>query len=392
MLPIQLHQLTEVFLKQVCADQWPETQTLEFKAILPLSEESARQEFRKDVCALANADGGDLVYGISEKGGRANNIHAIEGVDVDATKRRLRQILDTKVEPKIHGIQIHACSVEAGGFVLVLRIPSSYDGPHRFGQAAEHRFAIRNDTGTTDMTYDQLRNAFGRGATLLEQASQFRASRVTKIETGQTPRKLAKRATMVAHIIPINGLAGRCGVDVAGLISDHDALRLDTEYPWQRTANINGLLMYAYEDPNGEDCYAQLFRNGAFEIVKNIAFMPKHGDGPSWAIGVWIGSELRRGLQAYSSAATKLGVYGPCFVSLSLTGVAGTNLTINSNFATKRPIVEDRLDLPEIMVEDIASTIDLDSVTKPIMDVLYQSYGQARCNYFDSEGKWNPLR
>lgn len=172
MLPFSLPQLTETNFLQICSEQWSESQTLEFKALLPNNDEAARHEFRKDVCALANAEGGDLIYGISEKGGLANAILPIPGNDFDGIKRRLRQILESKVEPRIHGIQFHHCSLAAGGFILILRIPSSYDGPHRFGPITEHRFAIRNDTSTSDMTYDQLRNAFGRGATLLEQGKR----------------------------------------------------------------------------------------------------------------------------------------------------------------------------------------------------------------------------
>lgn len=153
MLPLPLTQLKEAFFAQICSEQWPETQTLEFKALLPLNDEDARQEFRKDVCALANAEGGDLVFGISEKIGRANAVLAIAGVDIDATKRRLRQILESKVEPRIHGIQFHAAPISSGGFVLVLRIPSSYEGPHRFGATTEHRFARRGLTRVDNVRF-----------------------------------------------------------------------------------------------------------------------------------------------------------------------------------------------------------------------------------------------
>ena len=176
-LPLTLSQLTEEVFVQVCEERWSETQTLEFKAVLPKGDEDARQEFRKDVCALANADGGDLVSGIGNVNGCANAVLAINGAGVDATKRRLQQILESKVEPRIQSIQFHACPIAAGGFVLVLRIPSSDEGPHRFGPVTEHRFPIRNDSSTTDMTYEQLRNTFGRESTLLEKAAQGESHR-----------------------------------------------------------------------------------------------------------------------------------------------------------------------------------------------------------------------
>ena len=51
-LPLTLPQLTEEFFVQVCKERWSETQTLEFKAVLSKGDEDARQEFRKDICAL----------------------------------------------------------------------------------------------------------------------------------------------------------------------------------------------------------------------------------------------------------------------------------------------------------------------------------------------------
>jgi Putative DNA-binding domain len=361
-----------------------------FKAVLPTSDEVALREFRKDVCAMANADGGDLVFGISEARGYANAVLAISDTTTDATKRRLQQILESKVEPRIHGIQFHACPIAAGGFVLVLRIPSSYDGPHRFGPVTEHRFPIRNDSLTTDMTYEQLRNAFGRESTLLEKAAQFRARRVARIISGQTPRKLSAGVTMALHIVPMCGLAGRANVDVAGIAANHDVLRLDPTYSWKRHANLDGVVIYPYDDPNGVDGYAQIFRDSCFEIVKNVQYDPQHKDPSPWLVGQWVGDQLRNGLQTYAAAAAAMEINGPIIVSVSLSGTSGTRLTLGSLSATRNPIFEDRLDIPEILIQDISELLDLDKMTKPIMDILYQCYGERRCNFYDDDGKWSP--
>lgn len=392
MLPSTLLLLTEEFFVQVCEERWAETQTLEFKAVLPKSDEDARQEFRKDVCAMANADGGDLVFGISDVSGCANAVVAISDVGADATKRRLQQILESKVEPRIHGIQFHACQIAAGGFVLVLRIPSSYEGPHRFGPVTEHRFPIRNDSSTTDMTYEQLRNTFGRESTLLEKATKFRMRRVNQIASGQTPRKLAAGVTMAMHIVPMCGLAGRANVDVGGIAASHDMLRLDPQHSWKRHANLDGVVMYRYDDPNGVDSYAQIFRNGSFEIVKNVQHHPQHTDPAPWVVGQWVGDQLRSGLKTYAQAAPAMDINGPIVVSVSLSGTTGTTLTLGSRSATRNPINEDRLDISEILIQDISEAVDLDKITRPIMDVLYQCYGESRCNFYDGDGKWTPPR
>ncbi len=77
MLADKLDQIDEILLNQVCSEKWDESSTLEFKAILPKPappDDKPKQEFLKDVAALANAAGGDIVYGVSEINGKANAI------------------------------------------------------------------------------------------------------------------------------------------------------------------------------------------------------------------------------------------------------------------------------------------------------------------------------
>jgi len=62
MLPGQINVIDESLLQAACTEQWPESQTLDFKRELPGIDDRAKQEFLKDVCAFANASGGDGKY------------------------------------------------------------------------------------------------------------------------------------------------------------------------------------------------------------------------------------------------------------------------------------------------------------------------------------------
>src|SRR6266403_6171171 len=109
MLADKLDQIDEILLNQVCSEKWDESSTLEFKAILPKPappDDKPKQEFLKDVAALANAGGGDIVYGISEVNGKANALLRIQEAanPVDATRRRLGQWLESGIEPRIGGL------------------------------------------------------------------------------------------------------------------------------------------------------------------------------------------------------------------------------------------------------------------------------------------------
>ena len=74
-----------------------EERDLDWKARLPLDQDGrVDDEFAKDVTAMANTDGGVLIYGVHEKHGL---IGLPEKVD-DSTLRRLLQLLRLLLRPK----------------------------------------------------------------------------------------------------------------------------------------------------------------------------------------------------------------------------------------------------------------------------------------------------
>lgn len=91
MLLESLDQLNADLLRKLCDDQCPESDTLDFKRDLPGGLDKDKQELLKDVCSLANTDGGDLVYGIEEKAGAAAVLKPIASELADAAKRRIFQ-------------------------------------------------------------------------------------------------------------------------------------------------------------------------------------------------------------------------------------------------------------------------------------------------------------
>src|SRR6186713_1131863 len=178
MLLEQYEKIDEAELLRLCKAGCPESSTLDFKRDLPgISEEGRekdKKEFLKDVCAFANSDGGDLVYGIAEEHGMAKEPVPITAENFDDAKRRLGQILEAGLEPRVPGLLFHQIPV-AGGYVLLVRVPASFDGPHRFSSNnREKQFVMRNHTHTSELNYAQLRAAFDRTATLAERARTFR--------------------------------------------------------------------------------------------------------------------------------------------------------------------------------------------------------------------------
>ena len=385
MLPVAAHQVTEALLRQACDDAWPESSTLDFKAILPGSGGDELDEFRKDVCAFANSDGGDIVFGISDAGGRAGSIVPIVAVQFDAVRRRLRQALDARVEPRIHAVQIHECPISSGGFAVIVRIPASFHGPHRCGPPGTQRFVLRNDTGTSDMSYDQLRSAFDRGATLIEKARDFCARRVEDINHGRTPLTIEQNPTAIVHVVPLGGLSGRAGVDVAALRANNQSLRLKPDDHWQARVNFEGLLLYPYDEPQRPPIsYLQVFRNGAIEAVEVVSYEPQRG--PVAVVGKFAAELLQNGITAFNRTAQQLNLSGAAIVSMALIRATGTVLATGEHAYTRTPMAKDVFEFPEGWIEDVSASLDVHGLARPIMDVLYQTYGVPRFDLFDQKG------
>lgn len=175
--------LVEGDLQRLCEDRSVESQTLDFKRTIPGKDDRSKNEFLKDVCAFANGNGGDLLYGVDESDGVASSIVPVTTESLDDLQRRLSQVLDSGIEPRLVGVQTRGIAVD-GGYVLAVRVPASFNGPHRYILNGHSKFVMRTGTHTSELSYDQLRAAFDKNASLAAQAKLFVAERIDAIRKG----------------------------------------------------------------------------------------------------------------------------------------------------------------------------------------------------------------
>ena len=111
-----------------------ERRDTEYKQQLPGGSDEEAREFLADVSSLANASGGDLIYGVRDKRddkGQPTGIpEAVDGlgrINSDAEERRLLNMLRDGIDPRIPGIRIKHLDGYPSGPVIV----SSRAGHHR---------------------------------------------------------------------------------------------------------------------------------------------------------------------------------------------------------------------------------------------------------------------
>jgi len=150
------------YLRQLISNGIEESSELEYKAAVALQRDNERVvELTKDVSSFANANGGILIYGISENKVSKHLPDNIDPVNRKAIgKEWLEQILNAKIRPRIHGIKIHVIAMPENEdqVVYVLEIPKG-ETAHQ----AENKLYYRRHNFMVEPLFDyEIRDIMGR--------------------------------------------------------------------------------------------------------------------------------------------------------------------------------------------------------------------------------------
>jgi predicted HTH transcriptional regulator len=127
--------------------QVPEGLYLDYKRDMYGNTNDGKQELLKDVSAFANAHGGHLIIGMDEQGGIPIAIDGIATADPDQLILWLEQLMRDGIEPRMPGVRSVPVRLTSGSYCFVVRVPRSWNPPHRIRLRNVNRFHIRNSTG-----------------------------------------------------------------------------------------------------------------------------------------------------------------------------------------------------------------------------------------------------
>ncbi len=157
---------TESELQSLIDNRVPEAVGLEYKRLNSLGKaDKKRTEISKDISAMANSDGGVVIYGIktySEEGKK----HIPQDFDEEISCTQvsiewLEQIASSNIQPSIDGLRFHHIELKAkptDGFVYVVYVPKGA----RAHQAADKRYHGRIERTTTALEDYQIRDINNR--------------------------------------------------------------------------------------------------------------------------------------------------------------------------------------------------------------------------------------
>ena len=369
--------IREEDLLQLVAQSVSEGRSLEFKRELPSGTDADVKEFLADVTSLANAQGGDLVFGIEDAGGVATAVAPLSVSDPDATILRLENMLRDGVEPRLAGVRSKWIPLAAGGGAVVLRIPSSMGAPHRIKFKNSGRFYTRNSRGKYEMDTHELRAAFNSSEQMPLKLRALHAQAVAMAEGRDMPFRLHADPSAVMSLMPLTFLrdvrdvqpifenallppriSGGGGIDylhiLEGLVVNppkddsnsvrsfaltHSSGRIDVAWTFGGTRDTGG-------GAKSKLIWPKLYRDGIMDVAKN-------------------GTGRLRGF----------GIEGPWVIFVSLVHMDGSTIWFpDSTFS--RPAWRDRVTLPEV-VSDAADESDF----KSLFDSLLLLFGLKPDNY-----------
>jgi Schlafen, AlbA_2 len=365
----------------------PEGLLIEYKSAAYGRADADVREFLKDVSAFANASGGHLVIGMTENAGVAAALSPLAGLDPDQEVLRLENIMRDGIDPRIAGIRIKQIPIAAGGFVIIIRIPKSWNPPHRVSARNSNRFYVRNSAGAHEASVEELRVLFNLAATAQDRIRAFRQERLARVTSGDTPCEMAREpGTLLLHIVPLAAFSRGNQIDLGRAQQLQDSLRPMGAMGYTQRFNFDGMIVATGAPTHA---YTQLFRNGVIESVrvKAIAQYQGHPIIPS----VDFDQKILEVLPLYFNALQALDVPPPLVAMLTLDGVRGAILGINANqlaIEVPAPITHSVLELPEVVVESYGTEHDYQRAIRPAFDALWNAGGFQASRYFGADGRW----
>lgn len=378
--------LNAQYLQGLVAARSPETEDLEFKRELPDGKDSERNEFLKDVCGMANAGGGLILYGIDEhKEGGAAGICALTE-PFDKAQLLLRNYLDSMVEPRLASLRFERIDVD-GGYVMALHVPDDFGGPFWCGQHGGRRFPIRRGPKVDYYTYHELRAAFDRSGTAIARAGEWIANRQALIQKGSLWRGLEVAPWVAVQVVPLGPYArSQQPIDLALARKNLDWFRGDEWPGYSHSMNFDGLVVFP-QTAGRLVAYSQLFRGGAQERALSLKRRAAFTDSRYASIlpSEKLATHVRNSIDDAGKSMLSLGLRGSALIAVSLHGVGAYTLSLAPGAVDR-----DSIEVPPIFVEDIAGIPGEDQFAANAMEVIWQSYGANSCPYFASDGTWDP--
>ncbi|RDJ10086.1 hypothetical protein B5K05_13200 [Rhizobium phaseoli] len=384
---IPLDKITAADLERLVAMQVTESLTLDYKRDSYDPGNDGNSEYLKDISSFANTMGGDIVIGLKEKDGAADEIVGFHG-NVDGELLRLEQAASNGIEPRLANLKIRTIHTNAGP-VIVIRVGRSYMPPHRVVARGRNSFWARAGTAKYEPNVEQLRQLFNNGPHVGERIRTFHLDRLVKISAGETPVPMRDSGKLAIHVVAIPAFTDGRLADIWRILEKGTHLPLppdEVRLPRKPAVNFDGFVNYTQSDPTQRSAYVHFFRNGTIE---GVAELGTHQEGNSLLVGAPFTRLVIETVRQYVAVLSSYEAGLPISIYLS---ICNARKTVNrydvpgGGYSETRPAGREILAVPEILLNE--ADPDISALMLPAFDMLWNAFGRERCDAYDAAGRW----
>ncbi len=375
-------------LKALVEARTPEGRRLELKDDHYGRNDNAKREFAADISAMANSQGGYLLIGIDEENGLASRLVGVEHPNPDELVLGVSQAIRASIEPQILGFRVRWIATEGTRGVLIIQVDRSWNGPHRVTVAHDSRFFLRGENGKHPMSVDELRRAFLFASELEERIRRFRTERLQRLIADEGPLEVdASQVRLILHlvlraaftdVVQLQFGPHEIGIPPIGARGGFNPMR-----------SMDGFVTYSGPEERFDSvrAFSTLFRNGTVEAVAKVHSWEK--DGRRFIALRHVEQYAIDTVTDVLEQLRRRSVPPPHYLMLSFVGVRGLCAPLREwDSGLAYPHRSDNVLLPEFTIDEGRSTEETSSFLRPLLDLLWNAFGQPGTPSFDSGGRY----
>ena len=169
-----------------------------------LIKQQEQVEFRNDVCAFANANGGYLIFGVDEKKGIPTEIIGIniKNNNKDLFERDVRNYLQS-IKPRIPFYRIRFIDMPDEKYIVIMLIQHDFFAPYiHLADQKNYKVYKRAGNEKAVMDYQEIKMMFTQSVSLEKEMEQGRAERVNYFLSQEDDQEYTYSKFFMMHIFP----------------------------------------------------------------------------------------------------------------------------------------------------------------------------------------------
>ena len=278
-----------------------------------------KSEFKSDVCAFANAEGGYLIFGISDDNGCASELCGIDIPDNNSDKFELDRRNDlVGIQPRLPYLKFNFVTLENGKYVVIIYIKHDSFAPYLHVTDNKNYQAFRRTgNGKNTMTYMELRNMFNQSLSLDKEIYNYRKERIQYYSEQSEEKDDDYSRYLLLQIVPETFNDPFYNLNMLDLEKKRGDFFKSLYIMYKRVPCVDGLYIFCHDERLKNSKKGYIYNNGVIEY-----FVPLNKYQTFDIYFIWE-MYIYRLLDQYKKELGHLYADSKVFICLSIIGCKG---------------------------------------------------------------------